>query len=344
MAKKLFDFCIGNPPYQTLNTLNNRQEPVYNIFMDAAYSVSNVTELITPARFLFNAGQTPKAWNEKMLNDPHFKVIAYTSNASEIFPSTEIKGGVAITIRNEGNNYGPIGIFTEFELMNSALHKVIKLLKKSMMDIAVGAVPYKYSSLLKAEHPELIPDIGSSFDLRTNALDKMVDKLYFKEKPDDGEKYVRIFGLLNKKRTLLWVREDYITTSASNYSLYKVCLPKANGTGKFGEVLAASVISEPYVGHTQSFISLGACSTLAEAENLQKYIKTKFCRALLSVLKTTQDITPYKWKYVPLQDFSHSSDINWDKPIEEIDRQLYNKYGFSAEEIKFIETAVKKME
>lgn len=91
--KKLFDFVIGNPPYQSENSLNGRQPPVYNTFMDAADDVANVVELITPARFLFNAGQTPKAWNQKKLNDSHFKVLKYYSEANEVFTDKEIKGG-----------------------------------------------------------------------------------------------------------------------------------------------------------------------------------------------------------------------------------------------------------
>ena len=66
-------FCIGNPPYQGENDKNGRQPPVYHEFMDAAYKISTIVELITPARFLFDAGQTPKAWNEKMLKDSHLK-------------------------------------------------------------------------------------------------------------------------------------------------------------------------------------------------------------------------------------------------------------------------------
>ena len=74
-----FDYVIGNPPYQE-NTENTSDNPVYNVFMDAAYKVSDKVELITPARFLFNAGKTPKEWNLKMLNDEHFKVIKYEKN------------------------------------------------------------------------------------------------------------------------------------------------------------------------------------------------------------------------------------------------------------------------
>lgn len=74
-----------------------------------------------------------------------------------------------------------------------------------------------------------------------------------------------------------------------------------------------------------------------------KYTKTRFARALLSVLKVTQDNTPAKWKYVPLQNFTSSSDIDWSKSVHEIDQQLYKKYGLTNEEIQFIETNVKEM-
>lgn len=65
---------------------------------------------------------------------------------------------------------------------------------------------------------------------------------------------------------------------------------------------------------------------------------------MLGVLKTTQDITPDKWKYVPLQDFTSSSDIDWSQSVANIDKQLYKKYNLSDEEIHFIETTVKEME
>ena len=45
--------------------------------MDGAFRVAAKVELVHPARFLFNAGSTPKAWNEKMLKDEHFKVLHY---------------------------------------------------------------------------------------------------------------------------------------------------------------------------------------------------------------------------------------------------------------------------
>ena len=75
-----------------------------------------------------------------------------------------------------------------------------------------------------------------------------------------------------------------------------------------------------------------------------KYIKSKFARTMLGVLKVTQHNSRKTWYYVPLQDFTSSSDIDWSQSVAEIDVQLYKKYGLSQEEIEFIETNVREMD
>ena len=65
---------------------------------------------------------------------------------------------------------------------------------------------------------------------------------------------------------------------------------------------------------------------------------------MLGILKVTQNNAKPTWKYVPLQDFTSNSDIDWSKSIPEIDQQLYAKYGLSAEEFQFIEEKVQPME
>ena len=74
-----------------------------------------------------------------------------------------------------------------------------------------------------------------------------------------------------------------------------------------------------------------------------KYIQTKFFHLLVAVLKNTQNAMQGAYKYVPLQDFTSESDIDWSKSIKEIDQQLYAKYGLTHEEIDFIESHVKTM-
>ena len=97
------------------------------------------------------------------------------------------------------------------------------------------------------------------------------------------------------------------------------------------------------IGHTDTFLSIGKLDNEEEANALLKYIKSKFARTMLGVKKATQHNPRSTWEYVPLQDFTTDSDIDWSKSIPEIDQQLYQKYDLSPEEISFIETHVKEM-
>ena len=340
-----FDFCIGNPPYQQEKTGDsNTATPVYHNFIDAAYQVANKTLLIHPARFLFNAGYTPKDWNEKMLNDEHLKILLYNPNASEIFPGVEIKGGVAISYHDNGKEFGAIKIFTQYNDINSILHKVLNSKQfESLSDIIVSSFAYHFTKAFYNENPELLgrASKGHDYDIQSNTFSVFPE--VFSEESSIDDSYIRILGRENNKRSWKYIKRKYVT-DVSNLDYYKIFLPKATGIGQFGEILPELILGKPGDGATVTFISIGCFKTEQEAINCSKYIKTKLSRAILNVLKVTQDNTPGKWKYVPLQNFTDKSDIDWNVSIANIDRQLFKKYGLSAEEINFIETHVKEME
>ena len=348
-----FDFIIGNPPYQD-EMQDTSDNPIYNRFMDSVFPLASVVELITPARFLFDAGKTPKEWNRKMLSDEHFKVLFYEQDSSKIFVNTDIKGGVVITLHDNDKYIGAIQTFTTHQDLNSILKKVRSHREKSLCDSVFAPESYKFTKQLYVDHPEIssmtmivkgkeVPLIskGHDFDLTSNIFDKLYNIVFF-EQPIPGCENVRIFGRKNNGRSYLYTKREYIAIHP-NLEKYKVFFPKANGAGKFGEIMTESDIGEKGVGHTQTFISIGAFNTIDEAENLQKYLKCKFTRSLLYVLKVTQDNKKSVWKYVPLQDFTLASDIAWSKSIPEIDQQLYAKYRLDESEIAFIESHVKEM-
>lgn len=341
-----FDFVIGNPPYQdeTLGENKGYAPPIYHLFLDGAYKVADKVELIHPARFLFNAGSTPKAWNQKMLADPHLKVLHYEQDASKIFANTEIKGGVAITYHNVQENYGPIDTFTAFNELNAIIHKIRSCSQfTSLSKIVVTSYAYHFTDVLHKNHPEVASQLskGHAYDLKSNVFER-IPQVFSDVQPQDGEKYIQILGREGNDRVYKFIREVYVN-KVINLHKYKIYLPKANGAGALGEVLSPPVLAGPGVGSTETFLSIGAFDTQDEAQAALKYIKTKFARIMLGVLKTTQDITPQKWKHVPLQDFTPASDIDWTKSISEIDQQLYKKYGLDETEIQFIETHAKEM-
>lgn len=347
MGKKLFDYVIGNPPYQEEFTAEGNKTyaaPVYNEFMDAVDGVAEKVELIHPARFLFNAGSTPKAWNQKMLEDSHFKVLRYEEDATKIFSNTDIKGGIAITYRDAGKEFGAIQVFTKYEELNSVLHKVTKHSHFEGMDkIVVTRTAYRLTNKMHEDHPEAIAQLskGHAYDMSTNIFERL-PQIFFDKKPNDDISYIRILGREKNQRVYKYIREDYVNNPKPLFK-FSIVLPKANNTGAFGETLAQPVLTAPGIGSTETFLSVGFFDTEGENNNCLKYISTKFARTLLGVLKITQDLTPDKWKYVPLQDFTVFSDIDWSKSIHEIDLQLYRKYGLDENEIEFIETHVKEM-
>jgi type II restriction enzyme len=341
-----FDFVIGNPPYQdeTIGENKTYAPPIYHMFLDAAYQVSDKVEMIHPARFLFDAGSTPKAWNQKMLSDPHFSVLYYTANSSEVFSNTDIKGGIAISYYDKTQDFGAIGHFIVFDELRSILKKVSRHSEESLSSIIYASESYKFSKQMHEEHPEVwdLLSTGHKYDFKTSVLENLDNIIFFDDRPDDGNEYVQIVGLVKGKRTTKWIKREYIK-EPENFTSYKIFVPAANGSGALGEVLSTPVIGQPVIGHTQTFISVGNFSSEYAADACIRYIKTKFCRTMLGILKITQHNPAPKWKYVPLQDFTPASDIDWSKSIPEIDRQLYAKYGLDETEITFIETHVKEM-
>ena len=346
--KKLFTYVLGNPPYNedfgNSGENGNFAKPVYNDFMNAARDVSEKVELIHPARFLFNAGSTPEDWNKKMLNDPHFKVLKYDSDSTKFFPNVApIRGGIAVSYSDNMKDFGAIGIFSEFPEMIDIMRKC----HAENESASLASIVYRQTKfdldVLYDDFPELRNVIGSNGRdkrFRNNAFTKM-DGVFLEsaKNPDD----VKVLGLIKNKRVWRYISKKYVDASQENLSKWKVLCPAANGAGQFGELLSNLVVNGPGTGYTQTFIGIGAFGSNNEAMAAEKYLKTKFARALLDVLKVTQHNDQPVWKLIPLQDFTSSSDIDWSQSIPDIDRQLYRKYGLTADEIDFIETHVKEM-
>lgn len=356
-----FDFVIGNPPFNETTEVNNRSGALYPLFYDEAKTLTDKYLLISPARFLFNAGLTSKEWNKKMLSDPHLKVEYFNKVSGEVFANTDIKGGVAIIYRDATQNFGAIEEFIPDENLRNLLSEIKKTDYVPMTNIMYGGrsdlkfnelylqhYPNTKEDRLKAiqkKHPKVLKlGVNEEYELKSPTLD-ILDYTFYNEEPKNKEDYYKLLGLVGKERVYRWIERKFMTPryDDNNINHYKVFIPKAIGSGRFGEVMSTAVAAEPGTSSTPTFISIGKFNTIEEAENTIKYTKTKFARALLGVLKITQDNIPSKWKYVPVQNFTNSSDIDWGKSISDIDKQLYKKYKLKQKEIDFIEENVKEM-
>ncbi|MCZ2490710.1 Eco57I restriction-modification methylase domain-containing protein [Dellaglioa carnosa] len=357
-----FDVVVGNPPYQESQSNNNKGEAIYHYFYDLSERVASKYCLISPARFLFNGGLTPKPWNHKMLNDEYLNVEYYVQNSRDVFQNTDIKGGIVVLYRDSKKKFGAINNFIPDETLRKIASKFDSKAENNLTTIMFGGRSdlkfndkflKRYPDSLKKrleqiqrKHPEVLK-LGSNeeYELKSSTFDSL-DYAFFKGEPGNSENYWKILGIYNNERSYRWIEKEFMTArypENNNLENYKVFVPESNGSGLMGEVLSTPLIGTPSTSNTPTFISIGSFNNEVEAQNLLKYVKTKFVRTLLGILKVTQHNPPLKWAYIPLQDFTLNSDIDWSKTIPEIDHYLYLKYGLGQNEINFIEGKVKEM-
>ena len=331
---------VGNPPYQEEGE-STRKAPIYHLFYDVAFKLSPIVTLITPGRYLFKAGQTPMEWMEQMLSDTHFKVVDYFQKSSEVFPSVDIKGGVAIGFRDANKEFGAIRYFSEYLELTSILNKVNhhpSFVSGRFSEMISSRGMYRFSEEFFTENIKAKKALNSGTgNMITSNSFNMYPEFFTDTKPNDSENFVQLYGRVESERVYRWIKSKYILPN-DYLNYYNVFVPEANGTGAIGEVL-----STPVIGHTDTFLSIGKFASAQEASACLKYVKSKFARCMLGTLKATQHNPKNTWANVPMQDFTSNSDIDWSKNVAEIDAQLYAKYGLSEDEISFIESMIKPM-
>lgn len=338
-----FDYVIGNPPYQEEDGgAQASARPIYHYFLEAGIQISQNVELIMPTRW-YAGGKGLDEFRDRMLNEKHIKSLHDYPHTDEVFPGVNIRGGVCIlswsnsydSEKNKTNVFTHIGNSTEVSKRS---------LKYSNLDIFI-----RYSKaisildkVVKEENFCTISDYVSSrkpFGLATNFNS---DSKFRTDKSNMSNPVMCYYKGLKTG----YIECSDIPSHKEWVGVWKVMTSRANniGTELNDDNLNAFVI-EPNTVCTESYMIIGAELNLDEskANNLVIYFKTKFARFLHSLAKASQDATSKTYRFVPIQNFSLDSDINWSLSIPEIDQQLYKKYGLSQEEIDFIESHVKEM-
>ena len=164
----------------------------------------------------------------------------------------------------------------------------------------------------------------------------------FKTKKFEGS--ISCFG---KGQIYGYVSKEFIKSHLEWVNRWKIFTPRANNIGtELNDDNLNCFIGKPQSVCTESYILIGIGMNLDEmtCRNISKYLTTKFARFMHSIAKASQDATAKTYRFVPMQDFSNNSDINWNTSISEIDGQLYEKYNLNDDEISFIEERIKAME
>ena len=158
------------------------------------------------------------------------------------------------------------------------------------------------------------------------------------------------YELRCKYEEIRYIEKRYINKNIDIADKWKIFTSKGNGgaglltDNKQVAILGKAFIGKPNSVCTDSLIPIGSFETEYEAMSLLSYFKTKFFRYVVGLLKTSQNVYQNVYQFVPLQNFTENSDIDWSKSISDIDQQLYKKYHLSNEEIMFIENKIQPMD
>ena len=323
---------VGNPPYQVMDGgAGVSAVPVYNYFVDIALKIKAIyISMVMPARW-YAGGKGLDEFRSMMLSNTHISSLFDYFDSTDVFPNIDLSGGVCYFLHNQiykGNCLvvshrngattsllRPLnsldGNFIRFNEAISIINKVSKI-----QDICKE----NFSSLVSVRKP---------FGIATN------DRILTSPTPNS----TYIYAYPNSG----YVLNQQICNHVDWIKLYKVFISYAYGErGNFPYfAIGKPFLGEPNTCCSETYLVIAPSSQKEFVVNVIQYLRTKFLRFMVLLKKNTQHATSKVYSLVPIQNFSNNSNIDWSKSVEEIDKQLYDKYNLSNDEIDFIEQMIK---
>lgn len=329
-----FDAIVGNPPYQVMDGgAQASAAPIYDKFVELAKGINpNYISMIMPARW-YSGGRGLDAFRDQMLSDTNIKQIDDFLNPEQVFPGTNIRGGICFVLWDNNYNNSSENVIVVTHDRDGICNYCKRPLKVPGIDIFVR--DYRSNSILAKvigdnKYVESIVSPLRPFGLRG----------FFVKSPDYHSSSATLSEPVlcyGKGKQVGYVERKLISIHTEWIDNWKVAMPRANniGTELPDDNLNPFVIGPRQIC-TESYLILGAELQLDESmcQNLCGYLKTRFVRFMHSLAKSSQDATSKTFSLVPLQDFHES----W------TDEKLYAKYGITPEEQAYIESLIKPME
>ncbi len=340
-----FTAIVGNPPYQLTDgsgAAGDAAMPIYNRFVDIAKEIKpDYISMIMPSKWMIG-GRGLQQFRKDMTEDKHIEKLFDYENDREIFPSTHIDGGLCYILWNKDYlgkvkyAYKPTngGQFVEErDLKNDSSSFIVRDFRRQGIIMKV-TIKGAFSKIVSARKP---------FGINTDLFNAKENYPEYNISDKEFEGSCLCWGVVGikggAKRVNGYIRRSSISKHADWIDKYKLGISKSYSTGaiNFPELLIAT----PNVVFSETFLAIGPFDTKEEMMNCKKYTETSFFKLLLFFGKGSMQVTQEVFCYVPLQDFTVHSDIDWSKSVAEIDEQLYRKYKLTDKEIDFIKNTVK---
>ena len=322
-----FDVIVGNPPYQMSDGGGRDSGAIslYHKFIEQAKNLNpRYLSMIVPARW-YSGGKGLDEFRDEMLKDKRIAQIHDFPETSDCFPGLNIRGGVCYflwdrehkgdcTITNYKNgtvlstSKRPLlepnsDVFVRYNEAIDILRKVKKFNEKTFDETVSARKPF---------------GLDSNFSgFKKSKTDKHNILLY--RFGDNG--YVCEEQVLKNKH---WVKE------------IKVLVSKASPGGDSypHQIISKPIIADKMSCSTETYLVVGIYKNKKIAENVAKYMHTRFFRFMMSLIKNTQNISRGVFAFVTVQDFYE----------EWTDEKLFAKYGITESEVEFIDTLIRPMD
>lgn len=326
----MFDYVVSNPPYQKKGAGTTSHTSIYPSFILYGSNVANYTMMIHPVRsFLVNT-RVDKSVVDKLIRSKNIRVVDYMDNSKMVFPTVDIMGGVVISYLPKDTTC----LFGGFEdLVPDKLSSIKEKVAKSGFTSIISSISTASVHKVSTTGLNILKDKRSvpRGVLQTNIFDKAPE--LFSDNKQDDDTY-SIIGRQNGKRVVKYILKDHVDVDPLVVSGYNIAIPASHGGTQRGS-RGDSVILQPNELCTATFILFGTYSSYDEAKNVERYLNTRFARALLSIKKITQHNSRKTWEFVPdIGDYVGDSVIDWSGDVEQ---QLYNVFGLSSDEQKWLQ-------
>lgn len=342
---------VGNPPYQVNDgsgASDDASNPVYQDFVNISKDINpRFISIIMPSKWMVGGKVVLKPFRLSMMSDKHLALMVDYENDREIFPSAHNDGGICYFLYD--SEYDKDGYLRYIlHLANGHILSSCRTLSDGNADIVIRdgrrlsiIEKVSYDKNRFKEIVSLTQPYGIRKDL-FNSPERYPDA-HLSDSPFNGS--VKIYGVKGikggAKRTEGYITFNTITKNASTVDKYKLFFTTSYSTNATNP--PQSIIGNRNEICTETFLLIGPFSTQEEQLNCKKFFDTNFFKILIFFGRGTMQVSRDVFRFIPMQDFTANSDIDWSKSVAEIDAQLYAKYNLSDEEIAFIESMIKPM-